>query len=128
MTKITQEQYDTIKDALPGVHGKAGVSNVAFLNAILHLTESGGPWRHVSKKFGNWHIIYVRMQHWADNGVWPRVQEVLKSKLDISLDITVLSQRGSAFEEYPDGTLILQRNDFNHEGTKDTKKCGDAEK
>jgi len=25
-------------------------------------------------------------------------------------------------------TLFLQRNDFNHEGTKDTKKCGEAEK
>ena len=102
MTRITQEQYGRIKDVLPGLRGRVRVSNVAFLNAILHVAESGCPWPDIPKEFGNWHIIYARMQHWTDNGIWPRVLEALKSKLGVALEAAVLPH-DSAFEEVPDG-------------------------
>jgi len=100
MTRITQELYDRIKTLLPVQRGNVRVPNVDFLNAILHIAESGCKWRQLPKEFGDWHTIYVRMQRWVDKGVWPRVQEALKSECDISLDITVLLRGSTGADEW----------------------------
>ena len=61
------------------------------------------------EKFGKWDTIYQRMRRWADNGVWPRVLEALQSKLNISLDVTVLSLDSTSVKVHPDGTGALKK-------------------
>jgi len=99
MTSITPEQYDQIKDVLPIQRGNVRIPNITFLNAIFHMAESGCKWRQMPKEFGAWHTIYVRMQRWADKGVWLRVQNALQSKLGIGLHLTALLSGETVFEE-----------------------------
>ena len=109
MTHITRKQYDKIKGVLPVQRGNVEIPNIVFLNAILYVAESGCKWRQLPEKFGNWHTVYVRMRRWADNGVWPRVLEVLQSQLNISLDITALSLDSTNVKVHPDGTGALKK-------------------
>jgi len=109
MKRLTQKQYDKIKDVLPVQRGNVEVPNLVFLNAILYVAENGCKWRHLPEKFGKWDTIYQRMRRWADKGVWPRVLEALQSKLNISLDVTVLSLDSTSVRVHPDGTGALKK-------------------
>ena len=101
--RITQEQYERIKNVFPVQRGNVRVSNITFLNAILYISESGCKWRQLPEEFGAWHTIYVRMQRWVDKEVWPRVQDVLKTELDIVLDITGLLRGSTGITTCPNG-------------------------
>ncbi len=107
--KITPEQYDKIKKVLPVQRGNVKISNIDFLNAILYITENGCKWRALPKEFGHWHSIYMRMRRWADNGVWPRVLEALRTELLIKLDVTALSLDSTSIKVHPDGTGALKK-------------------
>ncbi|MDF0376885.1 transposase [Methylophilus sp. YYY-1] len=63
--EITETQYDQIKHCMPRQRGNLSLSNLQVLNAILYVTEHGCKWRGLPKRFGNWHTIYRRMNHWA---------------------------------------------------------------
>ena len=112
--KITPEQYDKIKNVLPIQRGNVTISNLTFLNAILYIADGTCPtggckWRALPKEFGPWHTIYMKMRRWADNGVWPRVLEALRTELLIKLDITVLSLDSTSVKVHPDGTGALKK-------------------
>ena len=107
--KITPEQYEKIKHVLPTQRGNVKISNLNFLNAILYITENGCKWRALPPSFGHWHTIYMRMRRWADNGVWPRVLEVLRTELLIKLDVTALSLDSTNIKAHPDGTGALKK-------------------
>jgi transposase len=109
MIHITQTQYDQIKDILPVQRGNVEIENIVFLNAILYIAENGCKWRKLSKEFGPWHTIYMRMRRWADNGVWPRVLDALQTELNISLDVTALSIDSTSIKVHPDGTGALKK-------------------
>jgi transposase len=109
MMQITPEQYDKIKGVLPVQRGNVRVENIDFLNAILYVAENGCKWRKLPEKFGPWHTIYTRMRRWADNEVWPRVLEALKTELLIDIDITALSLDSTSVKVHPDGMGPLKK-------------------
>ncbi len=109
MMEITQEQFEKIKDVLPVQRGNVRIDNLTFINAIFYIAENGCKWRKLPEHFGPWHTIYMRMRRWADNEVWPRVVEALRSELAIVLEITALSLDSTSIKVHPDGTGALKK-------------------
>jgi transposase len=79
--EIKDEDWDRIKDLLPGRPGDPGVTakdNRLFVNAVLGIAKTGAPWRDLPERFGNWNSVWRRFDRWARKGVWQRVFETLQ--------------------------------------------------
>lgn len=79
--EIKDENWDRIKDLLPGQPGDPGVTakdNRLFINAILWIAKTGAPWRDLPERFGNWNSVWRRFDRWACKGVWQRIFEALQ--------------------------------------------------
>jgi len=85
MTKryeLSDEQWERIRDLLPGREGHVGVTakdNRGFINAVLWIVRSGAPWRDLPERFGDWKNTHRRFSRWAKSGVWERIFGVLVS-------------------------------------------------
>jgi transposase len=78
---ISDEDWDRVKDLLPGRAGQPGVTakdNRLFLDAVLWIAKTGAPWRDLPERFGNWNSAWKRFDRWSRNGVWQRVFEALQ--------------------------------------------------
>ncbi len=81
--EITDQQWDTIKDLLPGKEGDPGTTakdNRLFINAIMWIAKTGAPWRDLPERFGNSNSVFVRFNRWCKNGVFARVLEHLRDR------------------------------------------------
>src|SRR5262245_21011501 len=70
---LRDDQWERIKDLLPGKRGDAGATardNRRFVGA-------GIPWRDLPERFGDWKNTHRRFSRWAKAGVWERVFEHL---------------------------------------------------
>jgi transposase len=79
--EITDEQWERIKDLLPGKQGDPGVTakdNRLFINAILWIAKTGVPWRDLPERFGNWNSVWRRFDRWARKGAWLRIMQGLQ--------------------------------------------------
>jgi len=78
---ISDEDWDRIKDLLPGRAGTPGhraKDNRLFVDAILWIGKTGAPWRDLPERFGNWNSVWRRFDRWARKGVWGKVFEALQ--------------------------------------------------
>jgi transposase len=78
--ELTDEQWDAIKDLLPGKEGDPGVTakdNRLFMNAIRFVAKTGVPWRDLPERFGHWHNVFQRFNRWCKKGVFKRIFETL---------------------------------------------------
>jgi transposase len=78
---IADDDWDRIKDLLPGRAGQPGVAakdNRLFLDAVLWIGKTGAPWRDLPERFGNWNSVARRFSRWARKGVWQKVFEALQ--------------------------------------------------
>lgn len=78
---ISDEDFDRIKDLLPGRAGTPGhraKDNRLFVDAVLWVAKTGAPWRDLPDRFGNWNSAWRRFDRWARRGVWQKVFEVLQ--------------------------------------------------
>ncbi len=67
-TALRNDQWNRIKDLLPGKSSDRGVTakdNRKFLEAVLWIARTGAPWRDLSEPLGNWHRVYVRYNRWC---------------------------------------------------------------
>jgi transposase len=92
---ISEDQWDAVKDMLPGKEGDPGVSakdNRLFINAILWIAKTGVPWRDLPERFGKWNSIHKRFSRWCKAGIMEHIFEQLKDPdLDaLLLDSTVI--------------------------------------
>jgi transposase len=88
--ELTDEQWNAIKDLLPGREGTPGVrakDNRLFVNAIRYIAKTGIPWRDLPKRFGHWHRVFQRFNRWCKKGVFTRIFEVLR---DPDLEVLML--------------------------------------
>jgi transposase len=79
------DQWERIWPLLPGHQGHRGVTaadNRLFVEAAPYRSRTGGPWRDLSVRFGDWKIIHRRFSRWAKSGVWRRVFEHLAADAD----------------------------------------------
>jgi transposase len=78
---ISDDDWDRIKDILPGLpgqHGKVAKDNRLFVDAALWIARTGAPWRDLPERFGNWNSAWRRFDRWSRKGVWRRAFEVLR--------------------------------------------------
>ena len=78
---ISDENWERIRDLLPGKKGDPGVTardNRLFIDAVLWIAKTGAPWRDLPERFGNWNSTWKRFDRWARKGVWQKVFETLQ--------------------------------------------------
>ena len=78
--ELTDDQWDLIKDLLPGKigdPGRSGEDNRLFVNAIVWMARTGAPWRDLPERFGKWNSVFKRFRRWSLKGVWERLGEEL---------------------------------------------------
>ena len=96
--EIKQEQYEQIKECFPKQRKPAKISNLDVLNAALYVVENGCKWRSLPKEYGDWHVIYVRINRWAKKGVLERVFLRLQQLEIIQIRVNVISLDSSCIK------------------------------
>jgi transposase len=82
---LRDDQWDRIKDLLPGKPGDVGVTakdNRLFVEAVLYRYRAGIPWRDLPEGFGHFKTIHTRHTRWSRSGVWKKVFETLSQDAD----------------------------------------------
>ena len=82
---LRDDQWDRIKDFLPGREGSVGVTardNRLFVEAVLYRYRAGTPWRDLPERFGQWKAVHTRFSRWATSGVWERIFKALAVEAD----------------------------------------------
>jgi transposase len=82
---LRDDQWDRIKDLLPGRKGSVGVTardNRLFVEAVLYRYRAGIAWRDLPERFGNPIKVHTRFSRWSKTGVWQRVFEHLAQEAD----------------------------------------------
>jgi transposase len=78
---ISDDNWERIKDLLPGKAGDPGVTakdNRLFLDAVLWIAKTGAPWRDLPERFGPWNSVWKRFSRWAAKGRWQMIFEQLQ--------------------------------------------------
>jgi transposase len=107
--ELTKEQFERISGYLPRERGNVSVSQHQFVNAILYITENGCKWRALPEIFGDWHTIYMRMNHWSKNGVLQRIFEALQAEGIIQIMMESVCLDSTSVKVHPDGTGALKK-------------------
>ena len=71
--ELTEAQFETIRDLLPGKAGDPGrtaVDNHRFLNGVMWVLRSGAHWHDLPERYGKWKSAHKRFSRWAKSGVW----------------------------------------------------------
>jgi transposase len=82
---LRDDQWDRIKDLLPGRPGSVGVTakdNRLFVEAVLYRYRAGIAWRDLPERFGDFRVAHLRHSRWIKKGVWKRIFEVLARDAD----------------------------------------------
>jgi transposase len=82
---LRDDQWDRIKDGLPGSEGSVGVTaadNRLFVEAVLYRYRAGVPWRDLPERFGDPINVHKRYSRWAKSGVWKRIFRSLAEDAD----------------------------------------------
>ena len=93
---LRDDQWERIKDLLPGRPGHVGVTaqdNRLFVEAVLYRYRAGIPWRDLPARFGDWKKVHARFGRWTKSGVWERVLRHLAGEADneyAMLDSTIV--------------------------------------
>src|SRR5665213_1383878 len=82
---LRDDQWDRIKDLLPGRDGHVGVTaqdNRLFVEAVLYRYRAGIPWRDLPERFADFRVVHTRFSRWAARGIWQQVFEHLARDAD----------------------------------------------
>lgn len=99
--ELTDEQWESIKDVLPGKAGDPGrtaADNRLFINAVLFVAKTGIPWADLPARYGNWNSIWRRYDRWCEKDVWRRIAETLGEPdlEEVQLDSTTVKAHAVA--------------------------------
>ena len=75
--------------------------------------ENGCKWRSLPKEYGDWHVIYVRINRWAKKGVLERVFLRLQQTGIIQIQVDVISLDSTCIKVHPDGMGALKKTGLN---------------
>lgn len=93
---LRDDQWEPIKDLLPGRTGTVGVTaqnNRLFVEGVLYRFRAGIPWRDLPERFGDFRVIHTRFSRWSKTGVWERVFLALSEEADneyAAIDATII--------------------------------------
>ena len=107
--ELKKEQYEQIKECFPKQRKPAKISNLDVLNAVLYVVENGCKWRGLPKEYGDWHVIYVRVNRWAKKGVLQAAFLRLQQLGIIQIKVNVVSLDSTCIKVHPDGMGALKK-------------------
>ena len=93
---LRDDQWDRIKDFLPGREGHVGgtaADNQLFVEAVLYRYRAGIPWRDLPARFGDWKITHQRHGRWSKSGAFERIFKMLACDHDneyMMIDTTIV--------------------------------------
>jgi transposase len=93
---LRDDQWEKIKDALPGKSGDPGrtvADNRLFIDAVMWVARTGAPWRKPPPEYGKWPCAHKRFMRWAKNGVWQMIFNTLAAGADtewLMIDSTIV--------------------------------------
>jgi transposase len=118
---IRDDQWDRIKDMLPGRAGHVGVTardNRLFVDAVIYRYRAGIPWRDLPEHFGSWKTVWKRHRRYAADGTWDSVLATLLGQAEsrglvdweVSVDSTInrAHQHGTNLPRHTGGPVELQ--------------------
>lgn len=82
---LRDDQWERIKDLLPGRDGHVGVTakdNRLFVEAVIYRYRAGIPWRDLPARFGPWKVVHTRFGRWAKSGIWKSLFKHLAADAD----------------------------------------------
>ena len=82
---LRDEQWERIKDLLPGRQGHVGVTaqdNRLFVEAVLYRYRAGIAWRDLPTLSGDFRVVHLRHSRWSRTGVCQRIFEALAQDAD----------------------------------------------
>jgi transposase len=82
---LRDDQWERIKDILPGREGQAGRTakdNRLFVEAVLYRYRAGIAWRDLPERFGNFRAIHTRHTRWSRKMIWRKLFEYLAEDAD----------------------------------------------
>ena len=99
--ELTEAQWETIRDRLPGKQGDPGrtaADNRLFVNAVLYVGKTGIPWADLPERFGKHDSVRKRYDRWCKSGVWGRLAELLGEPdlTELQLDSTTVKAHPTA--------------------------------
>ena len=107
--ELKKEQYERISECFPKQRKPAKISNLEVLNAVLYVVENGCKWRRLPKEYGDWHVIYVRVNRWAKKGVLQAAFLRLQQLGIIQIQVNVVSLDSTCIKVHPDGMGALKK-------------------
>jgi transposase len=90
---LRNDQWERIKDVLPGREGHVGGTAEDIVEAVLYRFRTGCPWRDLPERLGHWKAVHQRFGRWAKTGVFDRVLTLLASDHDneyMMIDATIV--------------------------------------
>lgn len=93
---LTDREWAQIAPLMPGgCKGKRGprTNNRLFIDALLWMARSGGRWRDLPERFGDYRTVKRRYYDWVERGVLSDIFRALSRQLDqkwISVDATIV--------------------------------------
>jgi len=93
---IKNEQWNKIVKflrACPGVYVGQEENCRRFIEGVLWITRSGGQWRLLPEKYGNWNSVYKRFARWSDKNIWSKIHQHFADEPDMEhliLDSTIV--------------------------------------
>jgi len=82
---LRDDQWDRIKDFLPGREGHVGgtaADNRLFAEAVLYRERAGLPWCDLPERFGDWKTVHQGFGRCAKSGIFERIFNLLASDHD----------------------------------------------
>ena len=99
---LTDAQWERIEAFVPGGRkGRRGPrsNNRRFVNALVWMARSGGRWRDMPARFGDFQTVKRRYYRWIEQGVIDRIFEAVSEDPDIewlAIDATVIRAQAQA--------------------------------
>lgn len=93
---LRDDQWERLKDFVPGGRkGKRGprTDNRRFLNALLWMARSGGRWRDLPERLGDYETVKRRYYRWIEMGVLDAILAALSREADLEwlmIDSTIV--------------------------------------
>src|ERR1700691_6128117 len=93
---LRDDQWERLKEFVPGARkGKRGprTDNRRFLNALLWMARSGGRWRDLPERLGDYETVKRRYYRWIEMGVLDAVLAALAREADLEwlmIDSTIV--------------------------------------
>lgn len=108
----------------PTAPGRSGKNNRLFMEAVLWIVRTGGPWRDLPALFGNWSTAFRRFRDWREADVFKRIFDALSHEPDMEyamVDATIVKVhrhgQGAKGDSEPGHWPLQRRHDNQDSGT-----------